>query len=306
MNASGNVISLQNVTKLYRTVAAVKDLNLDVKPGEIVGIIGHNGAGKSTTLKMILGLIRPSRGTVNVLNRDMAQEPTDVKQRIGYLPEESSLYDNMSVVDYLTFFSRLYNLPPRRAVARIDTLLESLQLEARDKLTIELSKGMRRKVAIARALLHDPELLILDEPNSGLDPLTSFFVINYLQELRRQGKTILVSAHNLFHIELICDRVVILKEGELVVCDRMDAIRDRLGNRGYEVHFRTAEPLTYPQEQGNYVFRSSSIGEIAGILETISRRQWNLVNLAVRESALEDIYVRLMTGQPVEAGNGRG
>ncbi len=306
MSALDNAISLRNVTKLYRDTAAVKDLSLDVKPGEIVGIIGHNGAGKSTTLKMILGLITPSHGTVHVLGRDMAQEPVDVKQRIGYLPEESSLYDNMNVVEYLTFFSKLYNLSRPLAGERIDALLDSLQLNAGEKLTIELSKGMRRKVAIARTLLHDPELLILDEPNSGLDPLTSFFVINYLQELRRQGKTILVSAHNLFHIELICDRVVILKSGELVVCDRMDAIRQQLGSRGYEVHFRADESLDYPDEQGNYVFRSDSIGDIATMLETISQNGWSLVNLAIRESALEDIYVRLMTDPPVDPGNGRG
>jgi ABC-2 type transport system ATP-binding protein len=155
---------------------------------------------------------------------------------------------------------------------------------------------MKRKVTIARTLLHNPDLLVLDEPNSGLDPLTSFFIINYLKRLREQGKTILLSAHNLFHIEYICDRVAILKGGQLVVCDSMESIRASLGQRECEVYFRSYETLDYPREEDNYVFRTTHISEIATMLEQISANNWALVNLAVRESALEDIYVKLMTG----------
>ena len=289
------MIELKSVTKLYRQVAAVRDLNLTVADGEIMGIIGHNGAGKSTTLKMILGLIKPTSGQIQVMGRDMAKESTYVKQFVGYLPEESPLYENMTVTEYLLFFSELYNLPKRKARERIDVLLSSLQLAERDRLTGELSKGMKRKVTIARTLLHDPSLLILDEPNAGLDPLTSFFVINYLKSLKDQGKTILLSAHNLFHVEYICDRVAILKNGRLVVCDSMEAIRKSLGRREYKVVFRSYDELDYEQEEGNYIFRTTSISEIASILEQISENNWALVNLSVRESALEDIYVKLMT-----------
>jgi ABC-2 type transport system ATP-binding protein len=295
-----NTIELRNVSKYYREVPAVTGLSIEIGEGEVVGIIGHNGAGKSTTLKMILGLITPSSGEVYVMGREMTHEPAAVKRQIGYLPEESPLYDSMSIVEYLTFFSRLYNLPQRETHSRIEALLNSLQLEERARLNGELSKGMRRKVAIARTLLHDPKLLVLDEPSSGLDPLTSFFVINYLKELGNDGKTILVSAHNLFHVEYICDRVAIMKDGKLVVYDDMDAIRKQLGHRRYEVFFRSPESLDYEQEQGNYVFRTTSISEIAAMLQTISNRRWTLVNLAVRESALEDIYVKLMTEIPQE------
>jgi ABC-2 type transport system ATP-binding protein len=289
------MIELHHVTKYYQETTAVDDLTLTIKEGEIMGIIGHNGAGKSTTLKMILGLITPTSGEIQVMGRDITRNAPEVKQQIGYLPEETPLYDNMTVTEYLTFFSRLYNLPRRQARRRIETLLDSLQLEVRDRLTVELSKGMRRKVAIARTLLHDPNVLVLDEPNSGLDPLTSFFVINYLKDLGAQGKTILISAHNLFHVEYICDRVAIMKDGKLVVCDRMSSIRQQLGNRQYEVYFRAYEDLDYEQEQGNYIFRTPDLSEIAGMLERISRNDWKIVNLSVRESALEDIYVRLMT-----------
>ena len=290
------MIKLEKVTKLYHQFPAVKDLSLEVKAGEIMGIIGHNGAGKTTTLKMIVGLISPTSGKVEVMGRDMARESTYVKRFIGFLPEESSLYENMTVAEYLLFFSELYKMPRRKARRRIEVLLGSLQLAERDKLTGELSKGMKRKVAIARTLLHDPQVLILDEPNAGLDPLTSFFIINYLKSLRDQGKTILLSAHNLFHVEYICDRVAILKNGQLVVCDSMEAMRQSLGNREYEVVFKSDDRLDYEQKEGNYVFRTVDVGEIASVLEDISENNWALVNLSVRESALEDIYVKLMTG----------
>jgi len=293
------MISLKQVTKLYGQLAAVRDLDLEVEDGEIMGIIGHNGAGKTTILKMIVGLISPTSGTIEVMGRDVAKESTYVKRFIGYLPEESPLYENMAVAEYLMFFSELYKVPKHEAKERIDLLLGSLKLSELDKLTGELSKGMKRKVAIARALLHDPRILILDEPNAGLDPLTSFFIINYLKSLKDQGKTILLSAHNLFHVEYICDRVAILKNGQVVICDSMESIRKTLGRRGYEVVFKSDDKLDheqYEQKAGNYVFRTTDIGEVASTLENISENNWALVNLAIRESALEDIYVKLMTG----------
>ncbi len=289
------MIELKQVTKLYRNLAAVKDLDLTVDDGEIMGIIGHNGAGKSTALKMIVGLIAPTSGTVHVMGRDMAKDSTAVKRSTGYLPEESPLYENMTAQEYLLFFSELYEMPKSLAQARIDELLGSLNLAERDQLTGELSKGMKRKVAIARALLHDPKLLVLDEPNSGLDPLTSFFIIHYLKSLKAQGKTIVLSAHNLFHVEYVCDRVAIIKNGQLVICDSMDAIRASLGKREYQVVFKSDESLEFEHKDGNYVFRTTEVSAIAAMLEKISENRWALVDLSVQESALEEIYVKLMT-----------
>jgi len=289
------MICLEHVSKRYHDFVAVDDLNLEVADGEIVGIIGHNGAGKSTTLKMIAGLIEPTSGTVQVMGRSMQREGVRIKREIGFLPEESPLYENLSARQYLLFFSELYRMPRKTAMARIDELLDSLNLPQKDKLTGEFSKGMKRKTAIARALLHDPRLLILDEPNSGLDPLTSFFIINYLKTLKSQGKTILLSAHNLFHVEYICDRVAIIKNGKLIVFDKMDAIRSSLGSREYQVIFKSDETLDYERSDGSYVFRTGEIGAIAAMLETISAQNWALVDLSVKESALEEIYVRLMT-----------
>jgi ABC-2 type transport system ATP-binding protein len=289
------MIELTNVTKQYDNTTVVEPLNLQIKAGEIVGIIGHNGAGKSTTMKMIAGLVEPTTGEVRVMGRDIHREGVKVKQQIGYLSEESPLYEAMTAQQYLLFFSELYRMPRQKALARIDQLLHSLDLVDKNKLTGQFSKGMKRKTAIARALLHDPSLLILDEPNSGLDPLTSFFIINYLRTLRREGKTILLSAHNLFHVETICDRVAIIKNGKMLVFDTMDAIRSRLGKREYQVIFHTEQKLDYEIVNGHYVFRTEDVNGIAGMLETVSANGWTLVDLSMRESALEEIYVKLMT-----------
>jgi ABC-2 type transport system ATP-binding protein len=248
-------------------------------------------------MKMIAGLVEPTSGEIRVMGRDIRKDGVKVKQKIGFLPEESPLYEAMTAQQYLLFFSELYSMPRQKAVKRIDELLDSLHLEEKTKLTGEFSKGMKRKTAIARALLHDPDLLILDEPNSGLDPLTSFFIINYLKSLKRAGKTILLSAHNLFHVETICDRVGIIKNGKLLVFDTMDAIRARLGKREYQVVFHSDEKLDYEHIGGNYVFRTAEVDAIAGILETVSANGWTLVDLSMRESALEEIYVKLMTNE---------
>ena len=291
------MIQLTDVTKRYDDTTVVDSLNIQINPGEIVGIIGHNGAGKSTTMKMIAGLIEPTSGTVRVMGHDIQKEGLKVKGRIGYLPEESPLYEAMTAQQYLLFFSELYSMPRQKALKKIDELLSSLGLAEKNKLTGEFSKGMKRKTAIARALLHDPELLILDEPNSGLDPLTSFFIINYLKTLKREGKTILLSAHNLFHVETICDRVGIIKNGKLLVFDTMDAIRARLGKREYQVIFHSEQKLDYEHVGGNYVFRADDVDAIARMLETVSANGWTLVDLSMRESALEEIYVKLMTNE---------
>lgn len=259
-----------------------------------MGIIGHNGAGKSTTLKMIAGLIEPTSGGIKVMGRDIQKEGVKIKH-IGYLPEESPLYEAMTAQQYLLFFSELYQMPRQKALTRIDQLLNSLGLPEKNKLTGEFSKGMKRKTAIARTLLHDPDLLILDEPNSGLDPLTSFFIINYLKSLRKEGKTIILSAHNLFHVETICDRVGIIKNGKLLVFDTMEAIRAKLGKREYQVIFHTDQKLDFELVNGNYIFRAVEVNSIAAMLENISANKWTLMDLSMKELALEEIYVKLMT-----------
>jgi ABC-2 type transport system ATP-binding protein len=289
-----DMIKLSSVSKIYDGFTAVNGINIQIGYGEILGLIGHNGAGKTTTLKMMVGLLAPTSGIIEIMGQDMTKENTQVKQHIGYLPEESPLYENMTIQQYLIFFSELYHVPRRLAEERIDELLQSMKLPDKKKYTGELSKGMKRKVAIARTLLHDPSLLVLDEPNSGLDPLTSYFIIEYLKTLNRQGKTIILSAHNLFHIEYICHKVAIMKNGQIYICDTMDSIRRKLGKREYEVIFKSDTILNYEKQGDNYVFKSVDVAQIATLLQSISENNWALIDLSVKQSALEDMYIKLM------------
>jgi ABC-2 type transport system ATP-binding protein len=293
-----SIIKLSSLTKIYDNTVAVNDVNLQIEQGEILGLIGHNGAGKTTIIKMIVGLLSPTSGSVEIMGQNMAKAGAAIKQQIGYLPEESPLYENMTVQQYLIFFSELYRMPRRLAEERIDTLLQSLKLADKNKYTGDLSKGMRRKVAIARSLLHDPALLVLDEPNSGLDPLTSYFIIEYMKQLNSQGKTIVLSAHNLYHIEYICHRVAIMKNGQIYICDTIDSIRKKLGSREYEIVFIADVKLDYEKQGDNYVFKTRDVSQIASLLQDINEKNWALIDLSVRQSALEDMYVKLMGADP--------
>jgi ABC-2 type transport system ATP-binding protein len=301
-----NVINLTSLTKIYDCFTAVNGVNLHIEQGEILGLIGHNGAGKTTTLKMLVGLIAPTSGKVEILGQQMGSDNTLVKQNIGYLPEESPLYENMTVQQYLIFFSELYQIPRKVADKRIDELLNALKFLGKTKYTGELSKGMKRKVAIARCLLHNPSILVLDEPNSGLDPLTSYFIIEFLKDLNRQGKTIVLSAHNLYHIEYICQRVAIMKNGKIQICDTMDAIRRNYGKREYIVTFKSEAVLGYEKQGNNYVFKTENVAEIAALLQKISDNNWALIDLSVNQSALEEMYVKLMEEKGELVGVGAG
>jgi len=243
---------------------------------------------------MIVGLLKPTSGTVEVLGQNVSQDGKRVRKHIGYLPEEDPLYENMTVRQYLGFFSEIYGISKPQANDGIASLLRSLKLTDDNKLTGELSKGMKRKVAVARTLLHDPSLLVLDEPNSGLDPLTSFFVNEYLKELSQHGKTIVISAHNLFQIESVCDRVAVINNGELYICDTVSSIRDKLGKREYEVVFSADADLNYEMQGGNYIFRTANIKQITSLLEQISKRNWILIDLSIQQPPLEEVFVKLM------------
>lgn len=291
------IVNLEGVSKYYDGFAAVDSLDLAVNKGEIIGIIGHNGAGKTTTLKMIVGLVSPTTGRIIIMGEDIQKNGLKVKKGLGYLPEENALYENMTALEYLTFFADIYGIGRRVAVQRGEVLLDSLKLNAGKKLIGEMSKGMKRKVSIARTLIHDPDLLILDEPNSGLDPLTSFFIIDYLKKLRDRGKTIILSAHNLFHVEYICDRVAIIKRGRLIVFDSMENLRRSLGRREFEIVFKSSEALDYPRKDDNYCFKTPSIEDMAALLRSIIDNNWALIDLAIRQSALEDIYLNIMSDE---------
>jgi len=213
------VVQMAGVCKTFRDfwrrprVEAVKDLSLDIRPGEIFGLLGPNGSGKTTTIKMLLGLLYPTRGRISVFGKP----PTDVavKARIGFLPEESYLYRFLVARETLDFYGRLYRLPGRIREERGNRLLEMVGLTHEAKRRVgEYSKGMARRIGLAQALINDPEFLILDEPTSGLDPIGARQIKDVIRELGRKGKTILLSSHVLSDVEDVCDRVSILYGGQ--------------------------------------------------------------------------------------------
>jgi ABC-2 type transport system ATP-binding protein len=214
------VLSCEGLTKDFTdiwgrpTVRSVENLNMTVRRGEVFGLLGPNGAGKTTTIKMILGLIFPTSGSVRVLGAD--PRDTDTKQKIGYLPEESYLHRFLNAEETLDFYGRLFDLPKNVRRERATSLIERVGLKhaARRPLK-EYSKGMVRRVGLAQCLINDPELILLDEPTSGMDPIGSREIKDLILDLKNQGKTVLLSSHLLADVEDVCDRVAMLYRGRL-------------------------------------------------------------------------------------------
>ena len=234
------------LAKRYGSVEAVRGLDLEVRPGSIVGLVGNNGAGKSTTLKMLCGLVEPTAGTATVAGRATLLPAT--RKAIGYLPEDSPLYDEQTPLACLAFFGSLYGLGRKESIERAKRLLRRLRLDEPfwAKPIGELSKGSARKVAIARALLHDPAVLILDEPASGLDPSTRRELDVFLLELRAEGKAILLSAHNLRQVEDLCDIILLMHQGRVAARGTLSELRHAFGAPRYRLHadrpFAGSEP----------------------------------------------------------------
>jgi ABC-2 type transport system ATP-binding protein len=210
------IISAKNLVKDYDTFQAVKGISFDIEKTEIVAILGSNGAGKSSTIKMLCGLTKPTHGVLKLFDRPFDTHADFIRQRIGYVPEESALYEDLRVEDYLMFFASLYKVPSDIARARIRTHLQALDLKTDNKQIGQLSKGMKRKVLIIRSLIQDPDLLIYDEPASGLDPQTAQFILQFMLQLKEQGKTILFSSHNLRHVEKVATRVIVIHKGQKI------------------------------------------------------------------------------------------
>ena len=220
------MIQMVNLTRYYASLAAVQDLSLTVESGELFGFLGPNGAGKTTTIRMIVGLLRPSAGTVTVAGHDVQQEPLAVKRAIGYLAQTPLLYDKLTGREFLRFLGGLYSLSDERIEARAEYLLTMMELSDKaDQLIESYSGGMRHKIGLCGALLHDPPVLVLDEPLAGLDPHSARRVKDLLRDLCRQGRTVFLSTHVLEIAERVCDRVGILDQGRLVAVGTMEALR---------------------------------------------------------------------------------
>lgn len=223
---SANAVELRGVTKRYNEIVAVNNIDLTIPQGEVFALLGPNGSGKSTTLKMLLGLVQPTAGDINVLGIPVAKDPVGVKRQVGYVPESPDVYEFLTGIEYLDFIGDIYNVGVAEKQQRITEYLKALQLEGREGDMINsYSDGMKKKISLISAFLHKPKLLILDEPLNALDPRSARIVKDYIQSLKAQGVTTILSTHVLEIAEAVCDRIGIMYQGNILSLGNMAELR---------------------------------------------------------------------------------
>ncbi len=221
------MLEIQHVTKRYRNIPVVDDVSFTVRPGEVTGYLGPNGSGKSTTVKIITTLIEPTAGKVLLDGRDVREDPVAFKRRLGYVPEEAILYSYLTGLEYLQLIGRLRSLPPAEVDRKANDLLELFSLSGYRHAPISAySKGMKQRVLISAALLHDPDVLILDEPLTGIDVTSAQLFKHLLNKLAERGKTILYISHVLEVVEKVCAQVIIIYKGRIMAADSVEHLRD--------------------------------------------------------------------------------
>jgi len=282
------VIETRNLTKVYRDfwgrqkVRALKALDLEVRRGEIFGLLGPNGSGKTTTIKLLLGLLFPTSGEALVFGR----KATDVEknQRIGYLPEETDLYRFLNAEETLDFYGRLFNMPRALRRQRAFELIEQVGLAwARKRQLKEYSKGMRRRIGLAQALINDPELILLDEPTTGLDPLGIREMKDLIKGLREEGKTILMCSHRLDDVQDVCDRIAILHQGELKELGRVSELLEV----GDETEVRASGLGAEAQEE---------------VRRVIERHGGQVISMGHPTATLEELFLRIIRESEAHPG----
>jgi ABC-2 type transport system ATP-binding protein len=308
------VIQVQNLTRYYGNIPAVQDVNFEVQKGEILGFLGPNGAGKTTTMRIITGYMPATRGTVRVAGYDVFEEPLEVKKRIGYLPENPPLYPDMTVRDYLDFVAKIKQVDPEVRDRRVEETMERVRIRDRaDQLIRNLSKGLKQRVGLGQALIHDPEVLILDEPTIGLDPKQIIEVRELIKDLGGDH-TIILSTHILPEVSMTCERVVIINKGKVVAEDTPENLTARL--KGSE---RLAVEVEGPKDEvqarlseidgvTNVTVESASNGRAIFTVEskldkdvrkdlarTIVTNGWDLYELRPLGLSLEEVFLQLTT-----------
>lgn len=279
-------IALQNVQKVYNNAPVVNDLSFAIQPGEIFGLLGPNGAGKSTTIRMLTTLTKPTQGTIAISGYDVVRQPFLVKKQIGVVLQQTSVDVDLSVWENMEFHGRMHHIPNPQRQVEIDRWLEYVELgDRRNDLVKTLSGGMKRRLQIARALLHQPKILFLDEPTVGLDPQTRRRLWEIIKGLNQQGMTILLTTHYMEEVEYLCDRIGIMDGGKLIEMGTLQDLRQKHG-----------EGLVMKQDgdRWDYTF-FPSMQEANTYLE----QQPNKAGMMVRPSNLEDIFVEL-TGRNLD------
>jgi len=305
------MIETKHLTKNYGDLTAVDDLNLAIKDGDIFGFIGPNGAGKTTTMRILVTLLEPYGGSAYINGLNVAKDGKKVRRLVGYMPDFMGVYDDLKVFEYLEFFAAAFGIERKKRKSIVEGVLELTDLESKKSATVDsLSRGMQQRLGLARVLIHDPKVLILDEPASGLDPRARIEIRELLRELKRMGKTIMISSHILSELEEICDHVGIIEQGRLVFSGTLEEIRPRLGIES-KVRVRVADhqdkaiellsalpQVRQVQALGDEIAVTFHEGKDADgiVARTLVNANLNIISLQPERLKLDDAFLQLTKG----------
>ena len=285
-----NVISIENLKKSFGKTKAVDGISFDVREGEIMGFLGPNGSGKTTTIRCLMDFLRPDEGKIDILGLDAQKNTTELKNDIGHLSSESTLYNSWTGQEHIDFLEKI------RGISRFDEeLIDNLKFDPRKKIHA-LSTGNRRKLAVILALMHQPKLLILDEPTVGLDPLLQNYIYEILKDQTAKGNTVFMSSHNLAEVEKVCDRVIVLKEGKIVAIETISALREKKIYTIY-AYFEGTVPKKELTTDGAHLIKElpgglalKVRGDIKPLLVKLSRHK-NLKDVEISHASLEEVFM---------------
>jgi len=301
-------ITASNLTKVYGTQKAVDDVSFEMNTGEVLGFLGPNGAGKTTTMRLLTGYLTPTAGTATLDGYDVHDHPQEVRRRIGYLPEDTPLYTDMPLIEYLRLSAELQSVPEQKADARIQEMMDVCGLgPERHKRIGELSKGFQQRVGLAQALLHDPPVLILDEPTTGLDPNQIAEIRELIKEIGKE-KTVMLSSHILKEVEMTCDRILIIDRGRIAADGPTEELRQQFMG-GTRLRVKVDAPSdadvngalealdnisAVQRTNGHYILSAAGDAEpAANVFQLCADQGWVLTELTPLESSLEDVFREL-------------
>ncbi|NTW43307.1 MAG: ATP-binding cassette domain-containing protein [Anaerolineaceae bacterium] len=296
-----NTIETSHITKSFNNIKVVDDVSFDVRPGEIFGLLGPNGAGKTTTIRIILDIFKADSGLIKIFGGEMSELK---KQKIGYLPEERGLYQDINLEQCLVYLATLKGMDKHLSQIKVQNYLEQFNLiDHRKKKIKELSKGMQQKAQLITALVHDPELIIIDEPFSALDPVNTQMVKDLLREQRALGKTIVMCTHQMHQVEELCDRIVLINRGQSVLYGNLSEIQKSFS--GNDIHLRSQLkiPANIPgvkdiiQENSHYDYRIHLEKNITPqeFLKTLINRDINVDLFEIYQPSLDEIFIQIVT-----------
>lgn len=300
-------VEVSHLAKRFGSVQAVADVSFAVEPGEIFGLLGPNGAGKTTTIRMMMDIFKPDAGTITVLGGplDLAR-----KRRIGYLPEDRGLYKDLKLEPTLLYLATLKGMDEKTARSRLNDWLERLDLaEHRHKKVQELSKGMQQKAQIIATLVHEPDLIVVDEPFSGLDPVNTRLVKDILDEMRLAGKSIIMSTHQMYQVEALCNRIVLIDKGATVLYGKVDEIKRNFAGNAISLtgsgDFSQVPGVLEARHQNGAWQMTLAVGtDPQGVLRALAvRPDVHIERFELAEPSLDDIFINVVGGQPAKGNS---